>query len=129
CDFGGSGTSVTLADARMGFSPIGATVRYADFSGDQVDQALLNHVVVGIAEANDADPASTAAVGSLARLRDECRLAKERVSGATATAVPAELPGFNSDVRVTRTELENIISGPLAGLLNIIVEALQRNNI
>ena len=46
-----------------------------------------------------------------------------------ATAVPAELPGFNSDVRVTRTELENIISGPLAGLLNIIVEALQRNNI
>ncbi len=128
-DLGGSGTSITLADAGANLDAIGETVRYQEFSGDQVDQALLNHVVVGIAEANDADPASTAAVGSLARLRDECRQAKERLSADTATAVPAELPGFNSDVRVTRTELENIISGPLAGLLNIIDEALQRNNI
>ena len=36
-----------------------------DFSGDQIDQALLNHVVAGIADANDADPAGTA--GPLAR--------------------------------------------------------------
>ena len=43
--------------------------------------------------------------------------------------VPAELPGFNSDVRVTRYELENLISEPLAGLRNTIEETLQRNNI
>ena len=83
---------------RLELRPIGETVRYPDFSGDQIDQALLNHVVAGIAEANDADPAGTAAVGSLARLRDECRQAKERLSAETATVVPAELPGFNSDV-------------------------------
>jgi Hsp70 protein len=129
CDFGGSGTSVTLAAAGSNFDAIGETVRYHDFSGDQIDQALLNHVVAGIAEANDADPAGTAAVGSLARLRDECRQAKERLSAETATVVPAQLPGFNSDIRVTRTELENIISRPLAGLLTAIEEALQRNNI
>jgi hypothetical protein len=76
CDFGGSGTSVTLADAGANFDTIGETVRYPDFSGDQIDQALLNHVVAGIAEASDSDPASTAAVGSLARLRNDCRVAK-----------------------------------------------------
>ena len=43
--------------------------------------------------------------------------------------VPVELPGFNSDIRVTRTELENLIAGPLAGLLAAIEETLQRNNI
>ena len=74
-------------------------------------------------------PRAPRRVGSLARLRDECRQAKERLSAETATVVPVELPGFNSDVRVTRTELENLISGPLAGLLAAIEETLQRNNI
>jgi hypothetical protein len=129
CDFGGSGTSVTLADAASNFDAIGETVRYHDFSGDHIDQALLNHVVAGIADADGADTAGTAAVGPLARLRDECRQAKERLSAETATVVPAQLPGFNSDIRVTRTELENLISGPLEGLLTAIEETLQRNNI
>jgi hypothetical protein len=129
CDFGGSGTSVTLADAGANFDTIGETVRYADFSGDQIDQALLNHVVAGISEAGGADPASTAAVGSLAKLRNDCRLAKERLSAETAAAVRAELPGFASDVRVTRTELEQLIAAPLDGFLDTVEETLQRNNI
>jgi Hsp70 protein len=128
-DLGGSGTSVTLADAGSNFDQIGETVRYSDFSGDEVDQALLNHVLAGVAEANNEDPTGTLGLGSLARLRDEARQAKERLSAETATVVPAELPGFNSDVRVTRNELESLISEPLAGLLNTIEETLQRNNI
>ena len=74
-------------------------------------------------------PRALRRVGSLARLRDECRQAKERLSAETATVVPADLPGFTSDVRVTRTELENLISGPLAGLLTATEETLQRNNV
>ena len=128
-DLGGSGTSITLADANANLAPIGETVRYADFSGDQIDQAVLNHVIAGIADANNADPAGTAAVGSLTRLRDESRQAKERLSAETATVVPVDLPGFQSDVRLTRTELENLIAGPLAGLLAAIEETLERNNI
>ncbi|MGK2865823.1 MAG: Hsp70 family protein, partial [Mycobacterium sp.] len=129
CDFGGSGTSVTLADAGAQFAPIGATLRYPDFSGEQIDQALLNHVIAGIADAGAADPAGTAAVGSLGRLRDECRRAKERLSAETATVVPALLPGFSSDVRVTRSELDQLIDQPLAGLLGAIEELLQHNGI
>src|ERR1700682_4071 len=128
-DLGGSGTSVTIADAGSNFAQIGETVRYSDFSGDQIDQALLNHLVSGIADANNADPTGTLGLGALARLRDEARQAKERLSAETATVVPAALPGFNSDIRVTRNELESLISGPLAGLLNTIEETLQRNNI
>jgi Hsp70 protein len=129
CDFGGSGTSITLADAGSNFDAIGQTVRYSDFSGDQIDQALLNYVLAGITEANNADPTGTAAVGSLARLRHECRQAKERLSAETVTVVPAELPGFSSDIRVTRIELEQLIAEPLAGLLDTVEETLQRNNI
>src|SRR5258705_2925972 len=47
-DLGGSGTSVTIADAGSNFAQIGETVRYSDFSGDQIAQALLNHVLPGV---------------------------------------------------------------------------------
>ena len=44
-------------------TPSAQTVRHPEFSGDAIDQALLNHVLAGLADANDADPAGTAAVG------------------------------------------------------------------
>nr|MDT0524087.1 Hsp70 family protein [Streptomyces sp. DSM 41633] len=76
CDFGGSGTSLTLADAGAGFATIGQTMRYQDFSGDLIDQEVLRHVLSNL----DAEPAGTAAVTALARLREQCRTAKEELS-------------------------------------------------
>ena len=128
-DFGGGGTSITLADAASGFAPIEDTSRYVDFSGDQIDQALLNHVLDGIASAGGIDPAGTAAVGSLARLREECRNAKERLSAETATELIAELPGYRSGIRVARAELESLIAQPLDGAIAALGNALDRNRI
>ncbi|WP_102141277.1 Hsp70 family protein [Mycobacterium hubeiense] len=129
CDFGGTGTSITLADAAAGFTPVGETVRYAEFSGDQIDQAILTHVMSGIADASDTDPSGTAMVGSLARLRAECRLAKERLSSQTATPLAADVSGFRSDIRLTRGDLENLMRGPLLGLVEVLRETLQRNGV
>ena len=128
-DFGGGGTSITLADAASGFEPIEDTTRYTEFSGDQIDQALLNHVLEGITNAGGIDPAGTAAVGSLTRLREECRNAKERLSAETVTELIAELPGYRSGIRVTRAELESLIAQPLAGVLTALENALERNRI
>src|SRR5690606_37400589 len=86
-------------------------------------------VLAGAAADAEADPAATAAVGALARLREDCRRAKERLSADTVAVVPVALPAFQSDVRVTRPELEQLIAGPLAGVLNAIDDTLQRNQI
>jgi hypothetical protein len=128
-DFGGSGTSITLADAAANFQPIDETLRYTEFSGEQIDQALLTHVLADINQAGDIDPAGTTAVGALTRLRDQSRLAKERLSAETATELSAELPGYHSDIRVTRIELESLITGPLAGVIAALEELLERNRI
>ena len=48
CDFGGGGSSVTLADAGANLTPIGETIRFADFSGDRIDRDLLEQVLSGI---------------------------------------------------------------------------------
>ena len=127
CDFGGSGTSITLADATSNDAPIGETVRVADFSGDHIDQALLVSVVAG--HGSQADPYGTAMVGSLVRLRNECRDAKERLSSQTATAVAAHLPGFHWNIRVTRNELEDLMAAPLAAFLAQLDETLDRHRI
>ena len=79
-DFGGVGTSITLADAASAFDVIGGTVRIPEFAGDQIDQALLSHVLDGVARGGDVDPGQTAAVGdhwrgcgsSAARPRSGC---------------------------------------------------------
>ncbi|BBY44599.1 Hsp70 family protein [Mycolicibacterium celeriflavum] len=124
CDFGGSGASITIVNASANHAVVGETVRFADFSGDLVDQALLTHVMASIT--TDADPSGTAMVGSLARLRDECRDAKERLSAQTATAVAVDLPGHHADIRVTRTELERLMAGSLTNFLAALDDTLDR---
>ena len=129
CDFGGSGTSITLVDAAAKDAPIGETVRVPDFSGDQIDQAILTKVVAGIFEAADADPSGTAVVGSLARLRDECRRAKERLSDETATGIPVDLPGLETTVRLTRMELDDLVDGQLAEFVAVLFDVLDRHRV
>ena len=55
CDFGGTGSSITLVDAANRFAPIGPTVRHTDLSGDLIDQALLTHVINDLSLAGTID--------------------------------------------------------------------------
>lgn len=127
CDFGASGTSVTLTDAAANFQHIGQTLRYPDFSGDQIDQAILSHIQAGAAANSDA--AGTAPVNGVARRLDECRRAKEQLSDATVAVIPAEMPGAPDDIRFFRTELERLIAEPLGRLVGNVEDVLRRNRI
>ena len=129
CDFGGSGTSVTLVDATNGYQPIGPTVRNPDFSGDLIDQALLTHVISDLAAAGSVDLSSTSAIGSLTRLRAQCRGAKERLSTTAVTSLVAEVPGYKGDVRLTRNELDEAIRQPLADFVGVLQETVDRSGI
>lgn len=133
CDFGGTGTSITLLDAARGYAPVGPTVRHTDFSGDLVDQALMAHVVTGLSGAaagiTGPDAGGTSALGPLHRLRGQCRAAKERLSATTVTTLSADLPGFSGDVRLTRAELEDEIRRPLAEFSQVLQGAIDRSGV
>jgi hypothetical protein len=129
CDFGASGTSVTLTDAASNFQQIGPTVRYSEFSGNGIDQLILRNLHTGDNVAEDTDRAGTKPMGSLSRRFDECRRAKEQLSAATVTVVPAEMPGFGQDVRLSRGEFEDMISEPLEQFVSAIEDILERNGI
>ena len=127
CDFGGSGTSITLFDAANGGEPIGRTVRYTELSGALIDQAVLTQVLAGMSDAWSVDVTGTSAIGPLSRLRTQCRAAKERLSTTAATSLAAELPGHRSEVRLTRNELDEAIRQPLDDFAGALQETLDRN--
>lgn len=127
-DFGGSGTSITLADAASDFTPIADTVRYEYFSGDLLDEALMLHALDSAGHGS-LDTAGTALVGQFAGLRDECRLAKERLSVEDTTELSLDLPGRRSRLEITRAEFDSMIAGQLDGLFDAFDEMLRRNRI
>jgi hypothetical protein len=128
-DFGGSGTSITLADAASDFTPITDTLRYEDFSGDLVDQALMMHALDNAGHGNGVDPASTAVVGQFAGLREECRQAKERLSSEETTELPLDLLGRHTSLKLSRDELDDLIDERLDGLFAAFDAMLRRNQI
>ncbi|HUH71840.1 MAG TPA: Hsp70 family protein [Mycobacterium sp.] len=126
CDFGAGGTTVTLINAGSNFRQIGPSVRYAEFSGDAIDQLILDHLRAAASDGTRADLASTTRIGSPTLLLDQCRHAKEQLSTATVTAVAA---GSGQDVRLSRTKFEQLISAPLDRFASTVEEILQRNRI
>lgn len=128
-DFGGSGTSITLADAASDFTPIADTLRYEDFSGDLVDQALMVHALDNAGREIAVDPANTAVVGQFAGLRHECQRAKERLSTEKTTELALELPGLRTRLEVSRAELDGLIEGRLDDLFAAFDDMLRRNRI
>ena len=129
CDFGGSGTNITLMDAAGDYQPLAPTVRHHDFSGDLIDQALLTTVMANVPSTGGFDPSGTSAIGSLSRLRSGCRVAKEQLSSSTVTTLTEELPGVDGDIRLTRNELDDAIRDSLNTLVSVLDEALVRNGI
>jgi actin-like ATPase involved in cell morphogenesis len=129
CDFGGTGTTVALLAAADGYRAVGSAVRHREFSGDQIDQALLTHVVADLSSAGSFDASATSAIGSLTRLRGACRHAKEELSSAIATTLTADVPGYRGDIRITRDELDDAIRQPLDRFITVVHETLRRNGI
>ncbi|OMC14654.1 Hsp70 family protein [Mycobacterium sp. SP-6446] len=126
CDFGAGGTTVTLTDAATNSQQTGPSVRHTEFSGDAIDQLILNHV----RSAADADTTRAVAgvtrPGSLTPLLVECQRAKEHLSAATIATIQ---DGSGRGVTLSRSEFEQLISQPLDRFVGSVEELLRRNGI
>lgn len=123
-DFGGGTFDATVV-RKVGdaFELVGTPEGMERIGGIDFDEALLMHVDESLGGALSGldveDPATRTA---LARLRDECRQAKEALSSDTDVSIPVALPNLNTEVRVTRSGFEALIR-PRVGET---IEALQR---
>ncbi len=129
CDFGGSGTSITLMNAAGNYRAVAPTVRHHDFCGDMIDQAVLAAVMDNMPSTGSFDRSGVSASGSLSRLRAGCRSAKEELSWSTVATLSDDLTGTRGDVPLTRNELDDAIRQSLNNFVAVLDECLQQNRI
>ncbi len=106
-----------------GFEMLGRPIGIERLGGVDFDEAVFEHVRDAIGEAwQELDPAEPAVQSAVAGLRRECTAAKEALSADTEVMIPVMLPGIHTQVRLGRTEFEDMIRPAVAET----IEALQR---
>jgi len=126
-DLGGGTFDVcVLQKQQTGFRVLGSPEGVEHMGGIDFDEAVFQHVLRSLGDdvgrLDLDDPLVTTA---LTRLRRECVEAKEALSNDVDTAVAVNLPGLSTTVRLTRTELESLITPALRDTLAATRRALR----
>lgn len=110
-DFGGGTFDAALVRRTADrFELIGVPEGMERLGGIDFDQAVMAHVdttLGGLVSGADRNDPSTRP--AQARLRSDCRRAKEALSTDSDTTVPVSLPGLQTEVRLTRDEFESMV--------------------
>jgi actin-like ATPase involved in cell morphogenesis len=120
---GGTFDAAVLRKAESGWETLGTPEGIERLGGIDFDAAVFAHVQRSLGGALDAlDESDTTAMAAVGRLRQECVDAKEALSADTEASIPVLLPNLQTQVRLTRSEFENMIRPQIASS----IEALQR---
>ncbi|HEY3143682.1 MAG TPA: Hsp70 family protein [Acidimicrobiales bacterium] len=121
---GGTFDAAMVRRTSQGFEIMGSPEGIERLGGIDFDEAVYAHVRAAIGDALDQlDPEEPAAVAALARLRQECIDAKEALSSDTDVSIPVLLPNLQTEVRLTRSEFEDMIRPAI----NETIVALRRS--
>ncbi|MDQ3901602.1 MAG: Hsp70 family protein [Actinomycetota bacterium] len=122
---GGTFDATVLRKQPGGVEILGTPEGIERLGGVDFDEAILSyvdHAADGALSALDlGDPQTGVA---LARLRQDCVLAKEALSVDTETVVPVFLPSRHFDVRITRADFEDLIRAPIESTIGALSRTL-----
>ncbi|MDI9915093.1 Hsp70 family protein [Rhodococcus sp. IEGM 1379] len=126
-DLGGCSLDVTMMSTADGRSTVfGKPLRSADIGGDEFDHAVTVHLLGSVADHfRTLDAFAPETISALEVLRTRARQAKEQLSTDTETVVHVELPGKSQDIRLVRSELEDLIRPALTESVALVRESLR----
>jgi actin-like ATPase involved in cell morphogenesis len=123
---GGTFDAAVLRTRPRGAEFLGSPEGVERLGGIDFDQAILSYVNYrtggALSELDLQDPQTTLA---LARLRQDCVLAKEALTTDTESTLPVLLPGRHLEVQLTRSNLEDMLRAPLESTLGALSRALR----
>jgi YVTN family beta-propeller protein len=123
---GGTFDATVLRRTAHGFEIVGTPEGIERLGGTDFDEAVLGHVdhVAGgaLTELDMSDPKT---VTALARLRQDCTLAKEALSVDVETTIPVFLPHRQVEVMLSRAQLEGMIRAPIESTIGTLDRVLR----
>ncbi|MGY1643839.1 Hsp70 family protein [Geodermatophilus sp. SYSU D00703] len=126
-DFGGGTFDATVVGrTETGIEVLGTPEGIERLGGTDLDESVLtfvNHAAGGALAELDLGDART--VVALARLRQDCILAKEALSLDTETVIPLFIPGRHMDVALTRGQFEGLIRAQVESTIGTLHRALR----
>lgn len=126
-DLGARSLDVTMMSTTGGRSEIfGKPLRSEDIGGDEFDHLVTVHLLDAVSDHfATLDPFAPETIAALETLRENARAAKEELSTETETVARVALPGALSDIRLVRSELEDLIRPALTESVALVRESLR----
>ena len=126
-DFGGGTFNATiLRRTEDGFVQVGRPEAIDRLGGIDFDEALFTSVMAQVrlagVKVDSNDPATMAA---MARLRAECKRAKEALSSDNDTAIEVILPGIKTELPLTREDFEELLRPRIADTIDAFRRAVE----
>jgi molecular chaperone DnaK len=123
---GGTFDAALLRRTEFGWQVLGQPEGIERLGGIDFDEAVFNHVVEHLGDDFDLlDPDDPDVLSAVARLRHECVEAKEALGSDTEVTVPVLLPNAQKEVRLTRTEFEQMIRPSIAESITALERAMR----
>jgi molecular chaperone DnaK len=123
---GGTFDAAVLRKTVGGWEILGSPEGIERLGGVDFDAAVFHHVSRAIGGViDDLDPDDPTAQAAVARLRQECVDAKEALSSDSDVSIPVLLPNLQTEVRLTRSEYEQMVRPALADTITAMNRALR----
>ena len=125
-DLGATALDVTLMRTGTDAGVVGNGVHSQEFGGAQFDHAIMQYVLdtVSGSQSFEFDPFDPDTVGALVELRARCGQAKEQLSYDTSTSLTVDLPGLHTEVRLVRSEIEELVRASLLASVGVVRDAV-----
>ena len=126
-DLGGGTFDATVLRAMPGGVEIlGVPEGVERLGGVDFDEAVLSYVNFSAnGELTELDLRDPQISSAMARLRQDCVLAKETLSVDTETTIPVFLPGRHFEVKLTRADFENLIRAQVDSTIGALSRTLR----
>ncbi|HEX6165147.1 MAG TPA: Hsp70 family protein [Acidimicrobiales bacterium] len=123
---GGTFDAAVLRKTAGGWEILGSPEGIERLGGVDFDAAVFHQVSRAIGGViDDLDPDDPTAQAAVARLRQECVDAKEALSSDSDVSIPVLLPNMQTEVRLTRSEYEQMVRPALSDTITAMNRALR----
>ena len=125
-DLGARSLDVTVVTTTGGSATIvGKSLHSDDIGGDEFDHLVTRHLLTELDHFAHIDTSAPETLDALTALRGQAREAKETLSFETETVVHVDLPGGSHNLRLVRSELEDLLRPAITRSVALVHEAMR----